>query len=138
MSQTQQIPAIPQVRKINLNQAGLEMFMGRTEAPIMRAVWQGKTRITTIHRYVCREYTELSKSSISTTVQRLVDKGFLVKLPIADSVHNEHEYVPTCTSEEQLVTIVLQVLIYKLSVNFGDQLHLALALAEAAQESSKL
>lgn len=111
MSQTQQIPAIPQVRKINLNQSGLEMFMGRTEAPIMRAVWQGKTRITTIHRYVCREYTELSKSSISTTVQRLVDKGFLVKLPIVNSAHNEHEYLPTCDSEQQFIlTAVHQTL----------------------------
>lgn len=128
--------AVPLVKRMYLDKTGLEMYLGTIEARIMRSVWEGNTTITRIHRDIYHTYGELAKSSISTTVTRLVNKRYLIKLPISDSLHREHTYLPCTNTEEELTEMLTQIVVNALYLNYPDELDLAIALTQAGAQTN--
>lgn len=66
------------IKHLNMDSDGLEMFLGRTEAEVMRAVWSfnGPVTIRDIWEKVLQN-RKVAQSTVATTMERLVSKNLL-------------------------------------------------------------
>ena len=67
------------ISHLHLERDGLTMFLGSIEASVMLAAWRGCNSKGMIYRAIIREDSLLSYSSVSTVIDRLVDKGLLIR-----------------------------------------------------------
>ncbi len=92
------------ITTLNLKKQGLEMFVGPLQAQILRAIWSEQpvtimdvTEIVSIKAY----------STIATTMNRLVDKGLLLR----EREDGMWYYTTKFKSEDQFVKKCMQVVV---------------------------
>jgi len=68
------------IKKVNLDQAGLGMFLGSTEEHIMRALWAGPKTLQEIHMWIIKHRNpQQGYSAVNTVLARLIEKEYVSK-----------------------------------------------------------
>lgn len=93
-------------KMIDVNKRGLDMFIGPLEAAIMRAIWDSRRTTKKIWQHVRDHYEtvntdEISYSSVTSTITRLFDQGYLTR---TGDRNMGFVYAPVETTETAFVT----------------------------------
>lgn len=97
--------------RLQLNKEGLGMILGPLELALMQALWEAEVPATNkeIRLILGRSYGDLTPATISTTMHRLAEKGYITE----KRVDNWYLYEPTFTEaqlEQYLVHSVMACL----------------------------
>lgn len=108
-----------QLKTLYLNASGLDLFLGPLESVIMRAIWEGNHETRPIWRYVRDRYTskiteESAYTSVTTTIYRLWQMGYLTR--IGD--RRSYRYTSIWETEDQFVHYALQRVVGVLLDNY--------------------
>lgn len=109
------------IKHVHLAEKHLHKFLGSLEAAIMVVAWSGSKTLSTIHRRLVRDGSNVSYSSVVTVVDRLVDKGILQRRVNDKQV----EYTPVYATQEAFIQAALDMLIAELREDFPKQVHKA-------------
>jgi len=114
-----------QIKRINLADSrgnalsGIELFLGPTEARIMRLLWDRPRSLKDLHNdmVIGNNGKALAYSTVHTDLSRLVEKGILRKAINGAEVI----YRPIHNNEEVFINAVLTQLDIALRVNFNKR-----------------
>lgn len=67
------------IRKFKINESGLNRFFGPLEAKIMDILWEGEEKTIKDVQQVLEQEKMTNFNTVMTVMNRLVDKGILVK-----------------------------------------------------------
>lgn len=68
------------IKRVNLEQTGLGMFLGSTEVHVMRALWAGPKTLQEIHVWIIKQRNpSQGYSAVNTVLARLIEKGYVSK-----------------------------------------------------------
>jgi len=114
-----------QIKRINLVDSqgnalsGIELFLGPTEARIMRLLWDKPRSLKDLHNEMVTDSNgkALAYSTVHTDLTRLVDKGILRKAKNG----SETIYRPIHNNERVFIDAILTQLDIALRVNFNKR-----------------
>lgn len=91
------------IKRLNLNEGGLNRFFGSLEAKIMELLWErGKLTIKQTHEQLSKE-TAISLNAVMTVMIRLADKGILHKESTGGGRNRLTLFYPVQTKEQFIV-----------------------------------
>lgn len=120
-------PIAAGVHTLDINKQGMDIWLGPLEKRIMDVVW-GSGRKTFSIRDVYEEFrSELAYTTIATTINRLRDKGVLVKS--YSRVRNGRDRTwEAAVDQEGFTQLMIDRTISSLRANFPGQFDMALEL----------
>lgn len=121
------------IKRVNLEQTGLGMFLGPTEVHVMRALWHGPKTLQEIHTWIIKHRNPTQGySAVNTVLARLIEKEYVSKR-VEDNQHAV--YRPMTISEKDFI---FKCLIYVCThISFCYARAFAQAYDIAVQESQK-
>lgn len=120
------------VNRMYLNEQGIHLFLGRAEAAVMQAVWEGHQRLADIHKHMVVEYAPVAFTTVSTTAFRLVEKGYLTRKRNPATRAPEYLYTATLTGHQFIAAVVRKV-VHKLMEEYPAETDLAIGIEEASR-----
>lgn len=113
------------VRKLNIDKCGLGLFFGSTEVRIMEKFWSIYPRASThknVHIWLRRDGFSGSRSTVATTIIRLVRRGALTRVS-GEKLRgpNAHTFSAACSRDEFLESSMLKI-VQKLNGEFEEEL----------------
>lgn len=100
-------------KPININERGLEMFLGPLEAAVMRAIWSGRVTSRPIWKHVRDNYTsrkteESAYTSVTSTITRLFKQGYITRTGDGTAGYT---YKPLYATEVDFVNTIVKATI---------------------------
>lgn len=107
------------IKRVNLDQTGLGMFLGSTEAHVMCALWAGPKTLQEIHVWIIKHRNpSQGYSAVNTVLARLIEKEYVAK----HVEGNQHAiYRPMTINEKDFIFKCLLVLHERLLINYPIQ-----------------
>ena len=104
---------------LHVNASGLELFLGPLEAAIMRAAWDKCHTTRRIYNHVREHYEskntdDIAFTSITSTVFRLYDRGFLKRT----GDKRRHTYIPVADTEALFVETALRLTLDRILASY--------------------
>lgn len=106
------------IKKINMDEEGLNRFFGSLEAKIMDIIWaKGRVTIKEVHEMIDDE-NPISKNAVMTVMTRLVEKEYLIRESTGKGrAKVSHFYAPQ--TKEQFITEQTRAVTDSLFADFG-------------------
>ncbi|MEF7440664.1 BlaI/MecI/CopY family transcriptional regulator [Paenibacillus lautus] len=106
------------IKKINMDEEGLNRFFGSLEAKIMDIIWtKGRVTIKEVHRMIDDE-NPISVNAVMTVMTRLVEKEYLIRESTGKGRSKvSHFYAPQ--TKEQFITEQTRAVTDSLFADFG-------------------
>lgn len=107
------------VKKINLNEEGLNRFFGPLEAKIMNILWLSEGMSIKEVQAILNEESAISFNAVMTVMNRLQDKGHLQKTTTGKGRARNSLFAPV-QSREQFLTEQTKAVTQGLIQEYGD------------------
>lgn len=123
------------IKKLNLQQSGLNHFFGPLEARIMDIIWSSESMTIKDVQTILNQENPISFNTVMTIMNRLIDKGHLIKKSSGKGRTRLTSYTPV-QSKEQFLTEQTKAVTEGLIHEFGGLVvnHMIDALDEADPE----
>lgn len=108
------------IKRVNLDQTGLGMFLGSTEVHVMRALWHGPKTLADIHIHIVKHYKETQGySAVNTVLARLIEKGFVARHGVKSVLRTDPStYYANTSSEKDFIFKCLMYLCTHVSCSY--------------------
>lgn len=128
----QAVRKMTNVKKMNVNEEGLNRFFGPLEAKIMNVLWLSDGMSIKDVQSIVNEESPISFNAVMTVMNRLLDKGHLKKTTTGKGRARNSLFVPV-QSKEQFLLEQTKAVTQGLIQEFGDLVvnHMIEALDEA-------
>jgi len=112
--------ATPKLDRIDLSHDGIAMFLGPTSTEVMQVLWDAPGTIKSVWTKLRRTklFEDTMYTTIATTCNRLVDRGFLTRNNIASDGKPTFHFVPTMT-EVELTQFCIYFIIHRIQTSFN-------------------
>lgn len=98
-----------QLRSIDLTAQSINLFVGKQEAEILRAIWAGARTLREIHTAVLTTYGKVAITTTATTLTRMVDKRLVKRTRVTRWADNHFE---ACAPNEKAFIRVCLTQVY--------------------------
>lgn len=118
------------ITHVHLANDGLNMFLGSIEVSVMTAAWRGSNTKASIYRAIVRDDSNLSYSSVSTVIDRLVEKKLLKR---TRRMGYTTTYTPAYSTEKLFVLACIQAVFVALTDCYDQECEIVYKAAPFAE-----